>query len=201
MKLHFEIFLEELSAEAFVMEAWPRICPAGATCQTHAFQGKQELLAQLPGQLRAMARWIPDHYRIVVLLDEDRDDLAALEDTLEQMSRGAGLNTLSVPGKGARVANRIAVEELEAWMLGDPQALRAAFPKLSATFEKTAALRYPDAVKGGTWEALERLLQKYGYYLGGLAKVDCARNVATHIDPHRNISPSFKNFYQGLHLL
>lgn len=201
MNLHFEIFLEEPSAEAFIMEAWPRICPAEATCQTHAFQGKQELLAQLPGQLKAMAKWIPDHFRIVVLLDEDRQDCAALKKALERMSREAGLGTLTAPGKGARVANRIAVEELEAWMLGDPQALRAAFPDLSATFEKGAAFRNPDAVKGGTWEALERLLQKSGYYLGGLAKVDCARSVAAHIDPNRNVSRSFKVFHSGLHRL
>lgn len=201
MNLHFEIFLEEPSAEAFIMEAWPRICPAEATCQTHAFQGKQELLAQLPGQLKAMAKWIPDNFRIVVLLDEDRQDCAALKNTLERMSLEAGLGTLTAPGRGARVANRIAVEELEAWMLGDPKALRAAFPKLPATFENAAALRNPDAVKGGTWEALERLLQKSSYYLGGLAKVDCARSVAAHIDPDRNASRSFKIFHSGLHRL
>ena len=183
------------------MEAWPRICPAEATCQTHAFQGKQELLAQLPGQLKAMAKWIPDNFRIVVLLDEDRQDCAALKNTLERMSLEAGLGTLTAPGRGARVANRIAVEELEAWMLGDPKALRAAFPKLPATFENAAALRNPDAVKGGTWEALERLLQKSSYYLGGLAKVDCARSVAAHIDPDRNASRSFKIFHSGLHRL
>lgn len=183
------------------MEAWLRICPAGATCLTHAFQGKQELLAQLPRQLKAMVKWIPDHFRIVVLLDQDRQDCAALKKTLERMSHEAGLGTLSAPGKCARVANRIAVEELEAWLLGDPQALRAAFPKLSATFERTASLRNPDAVKGGTWEALERLLQKSGYYLGGLAKVDCARSVAAHIVPERNVSRSFKVFHRGLHRL
>lgn len=201
MNLHFEIFLEEPSAEAFIMESWPRIRPAEATCQTHAFQGKQELLAQLPGQLKAMARWIPDNFRIVVLLDEDRQDCAALKKTLEHMSHEAGLGTLTAPGTGARVANRIDVEELEAWMLGDPQALRAAFPNLTATFEKGAALRNPDAIKGGTWEALERLLKKSGYYMGGLAKVDCARNVAAHIDPDRNVSRSFKVFHSGLHRL
>lgn len=183
------------------MEAWSRMRPAEATCQTHAFQGKQELLAQLPRQLKAMAKWIPDNFRIVVLLDEDRQDCAALKKTLERMSREAGLGTLTAPGTGARVANRIAVEELEAWMLGDPQALRAAFPNLSATFERGAALRNPDAVKSGTWEALERLLQKSGYYQGGLAKVDCARSVAAHIEPERNASRSFQVFHSGLHRL
>lgn len=201
MNLHFEIFLEEPSAEAFIMEAWSRIRPADATCQTHAFQGKHEMLAHLPRQLKAMARWIPDHYRIVVLIDEDRQDCTVLKQNLERMSREAGLATLSAPGKGARVANRIAVEELEAWMLGDPQALRAAFPKLAATFERGAAFRNPDAIKGGTWEALERLLQKSGYYSGGLAKVDCARSVGANIDPVRNVSRSFQVFHSGLHRL
>jgi len=201
MNHHFEIFLEEPSAEAFVAEVWGKMAPAGATYQTHAFQGKQELLAQLPMQLKAYAKWIPDHFRIVILVDEDRQDCTGIKTLLEKMCRDAGLGTLTAPGSGARVANRIAVEELEAWMLGDPVALRMAFPKLPPTFEKSKAYRDPDAVKGGTWEALERLLQKAGYYQGGLAKVDCARKVAAHIEPERNLSKSFKVFQSGIHRL
>ena len=118
MNHHFEIFLEEPSAEAFVAEVWGKMAPAGATYQTHAFQGKQELLAQLPMQLKAYAKWIPDHFRIVILVDEDRQDCTGIKTLLEKMCRDAGLGTLTAPGSGARVANRIAVEELEAWMLG-----------------------------------------------------------------------------------
>ena len=50
-----------------------------------------------------MVKWIPDNFRIVVLMDQDRQDIAALKKMLERMSSEAGLETLSAPGKGAWV--------------------------------------------------------------------------------------------------
>ena len=54
-----------------------------------------------------MVKWIPDNFRIVDLVDQDRQDIAALKKMLERMSYETGLGTLSAPGKGARVANRM----------------------------------------------------------------------------------------------
>ena len=96
------------------------------------------------------------------------------------------------------VLNRIAVEELEAWFFGDIAALANAFPGVSPTLGAQARYRDPDAIAGGTWEALQRVLQKAGYFGGGLPKIEVARTLAKHMDPARNTSSSFRQFVQGL---
>lgn len=96
------------------------------------------------------------------------------------------------------VLNRIAIEELEAWFFGDVEALRAAYPKVPATLGSQARYRDPDAIVGGTWEALERVLQGKGYHRGGLQKIKAAKEIAAHMDPARNRSRSFRVFMEGL---
>ena len=61
-----------------------------------------------------------------------------------------------------------------------------------------AKYRDPDAITGGTWEALERLLQKAGYFKTGLRKIEAARSIAAHMDPTRNTSQSFQVFRSAL---
>jgi len=54
--------------------------------------------------------------------------------------------------------------------------------------------RDPDAIKGGTWEAFERIMKKHGYFTTGLRKTEAAEAIAAHIDPDRNQSGSFAVF-------
>lgn len=103
-------------------------------------------------------------------------------------------------GGGFRVCTRVAIEELEAWFLGDQEAVLASYPGVRPYRDK-AAYRNPDAVTGGTWEALERLLQRAGHYQASLAKVDCAVKVAAHFVPSRNRSGSFREFADGVSVL
>jgi hypothetical protein len=88
--------------------------------------------------------------------------------------------------------DRIAIEELEAWFFGDWPAVCAAYPKMPATLPKRAGFRDPDAIAGGTWEALERELQRKGYFKQGLRKMELARDLAARMDPARNRSASFR---------
>lgn len=198
--MHIEFLVEEASAEAALANLLPRMLGPGHTFGIHAHQGKSDLLARLPGKLRGYRSWLPSDWRIVVLIDEDREDCARLKGRLEQAAREAGLTTKSAPGSDGRfcVLNRLAVEELEAWFLGDVAALVATFPRLPSTLDHMARFRDPDAVPGGTWEALERVLQKAGYYPGGLPRVEFARRVSRYMDPQRNRSRSFRVFRQGL---
>lgn len=101
-------------------------------------------------------------------------------------------------GKKFQILNRIAVEELESWFFGDIQALTNAFPGVPSTLPAKSRYRDPDSIKGGTWEAMERELQKAGYFQGGLAKVKAARAISEKMDPERNVSQSFKVFRDGL---
>ncbi|HEY5853216.1 MAG TPA: DUF4276 family protein [Aldersonia sp.] len=97
-----------------------------------------------------------------------------------------------------QVLNRIAVEELEAWFLGDVNAICAAYPGVPTTLANRSGLRDPDAVRGGTAEALERVLKQSGDATGGLSKTDAARRIALHMEIENNRSNSFCQFRDGL---
>ena len=92
----------------------------------------------------------------------------------------------------------MAIEELEAWYFGDWSAVRRAYPRVSAKVPRQAKYRFPDAIKGGTWEAFERILKRAGYFRTGLRKIEAARAVAEHMDPERNSSPSFCSLKSAL---
>lgn len=80
-------------------------------------------------------------------------------------------------------------------------ALVAAYPGVSPHLGKQARYRNPDAIVGGTWEALERVLQRAGYYPGGLPKIEAAANISEHMDPDSNTSKSFQVFRDALRTL
>ena len=63
---------------------------------------------------------------------------------------------------------------------------------------KKAAYRDADAIRGGTWEALERVLQKEGYFVTGLRKKELARTIAAAMCPERNTSHSFCAFRDAI---
>lgn len=198
--MHVVFLLEELSAQALLLELLPRLLPANTSFEQVVFQGKKDMLAQLAKRLKAYKQWIPADWRIVVLLDEDREDCRRLKGELEEAARDAGFTTKAHPGARGQfvVLNRIAVEEMEAWFFGDVAALVAAYPGISPHLASRAAYRDPDAIAGGTWEALERELQRAGYYPGGLPKIETARTIAPHMEPPRNTSASFQCFCSGL---
>jgi hypothetical protein len=161
--------------------------------EVHSHQGKANLLGRLPERLRGYLSWIPETWRIVVLVDRDDDDCKELKARLEKMAADAGRATRSRANRRPFVVvNRLAIEELEAWYFGDWEAVHAAYPRALQTVPTKAKYRAPDAIKGGTWEAFERLLQSAGYFAGGLRKIEAARAVAERMLPSRNTSPSFR---------
>lgn len=196
---HLELLVEEISSEEALKLLLPRIVGSEISFRIHAFEGKPDLLRKLPDRLRGYARFLPDDWRIVVLVDRDRENCESLKDKLEKVANEAGLRTKSRTGaKHCQILNRIAVEELEAWFFGDPDALRAAYPRLPPTFEHKTPYRRSDFIRGGTSEALERLLKRKGYHPEGVPKIELARRVAQYMDPERNRSPSFQIFRDGL---
>lgn len=200
--MHVDFFLEEQSAEAFIESFVDRILRPGTTTNSIVFQGKTDLLANLQNRLRAYRHWIPEDYRIVVLVDRDDEDCQQLKQRLERIAIDAGLTTKSNPREGHfKVLNRIACEELEAWFFGDVTAVVQAFPGVPTTLGDRAPYRDADAITGGTWEALERVLQAAGYYPGGLPKIEVARMIGERLDPDRNRSSSFRTFVEGVRAL
>jgi len=195
---HVELLVEEPSMEAFLRGILPRILD-DVSFEIYPSQSKTELLSRLPARLQAYAKWLPDSWRLVVVVDRDHDDCHKLKDHLESIAERAGLMTRSKSaGRPYAVVNRIAIEELEAWYFGDWQAVCEAFPNVSPTIPTRRNYRDPDDVHGGTWEAFERILLRAGYFEGGLRKIEAARAISQYVDPSRNRSRSFTSFYGAL---
>ena len=196
---HFEILVEEPSAEAFLTEILPRLLGNRATFTIHAHQGKRDLLDKLAGRLRGYAKWLPAYARILVLIDRDNDDCKALKQQLDQISTSAGLLTRNTSGElGWQLVNRLAIEELEAWYFGEWTGVQKAYPRVPTTVPNRAAYREPDNILGGTWEALERILKRGGYFSGGLRKMEAAVAIGKHLELALSKSPSFNKFRDAL---
>jgi hypothetical protein len=193
------VFVEEESAEAALSTILPNLLPESAF-QIIRFQGKQNMLRNLPARLRGFASWLPENWSILVLVDRDNDDCRELKGRLEAMARDARLSTKSSVQAGARfqLAIRIVIEELESWFFGDWEAVREGYPRVSPTIPNKERFRVPDEVSGGTWEAMEQVLQRAGYYKSGLSKIELARTVAQHMDPAKNRSHSFQVFHEAI---
>ena len=196
--VYFEFLVEERSMEALLKSWLPSFLPANSF-KVYPHQGKQALLRKLEDRLRGYARWIPDNYRIVVVVDRDSEDCRDLKAQLERNCKDAGLRSRSACGDASwQVATRIAIEELEAWYFGDWQAVRAAYPRISEHVPNRAAFRNPDAIAGGTKEAFERQLRRSGYFQQGLSTVQAASKIGEHMYPARNRSKSFALFRDAL---
>ncbi len=189
------VLVEEYSMEEALEQLLPKLL-GDIEFQIIRFQCKDDLLKKAPDRLKGYAAWLPESSRILVLVDRDDDDCVVLKAKLENMAVAAGLQTKTTAGhrQHFQVANRIAIEELEAWFFGDWVAVQAAYPRVPATIPQKASFRDPDAIAGGTWEAMERVLKKAGYFSTGLRKLELARSVAGHMDVQRNRSHSFHAF-------
>lgn len=129
---------------------------------------------------------------IIIVLDNDTRDPNSF---LAELNAVAEQNHITVDHVFC-----LAIEEVEAWLLGDEAALFAAYPNA-----KAAVLRsYVQDSICGTWELLADAV-----YPGGLRKLrkDCpsyievgqkksewAREIGAHMNLHKNMSPSFQSF-------
>ncbi len=128
-------------------------------------------------------------------------DRRRLKQELNPAAGRAGLQTRTSAGGGQsfQVLNRIVIEELEAWFLGDLTRCGAHTPGCCSACRANSLTRI--FVRGGTAELLERWLQQYGYFRSGYSKIAAARQIAPYLDPARNRSRSFQVFLEGLRAL
>ena len=185
--------------EAFLREFLPKVLGGTTTFEIYPYQCKDDLLNKLPDRLRGYSAWLPGNWRIIVVVDRDDDVCKKLKRQLESFAAQAHLRTRTSAGAGLwQLANRIAIEELEAWYFGDWQAVHEVYSKVSRSIPRQQQYREPDDIRGGTWEALERVLQRAGYFKNGLRKTEVARALGKHVDPSRNRSRSFQVFHAAL---
>ena len=192
------LLVEDPSMEEFLRVLLPRLLAQCCDFEVHSFRDKPRLLRNLMERLRGYAKWLLRDWRIMVLVDRDNDDCHRLKNKLEESTAATGLRTRTQSGGICwQVVNRIVVEELEAWYFGDWQAVRSAYPRVPARVPRQTRYRDPDAINR-TWETFERILQRGGYFATGLRKLEAAREIAVHIDPHRNRSNSFNAFHSAV---
>lgn len=197
---HLEILVEEPSAEVALKNLIPKILGSHFSFNIIPHQGKKDLLQKLPSKLRAYSKWIDKYTRIVVLVDLDKENCKSLKGKLNKIAEGSGLiNKTSIGDftNNFQILNRIAIEELESWFLGDRNALIKTYPKLKPKIFNKSKYKNPDSIKNA-WEELERILQRYGYYPQGLEKILNARKISLNMDVENNFSKSFNCFKEGL---
>lgn len=182
MSAELIFMLEEPSMKAFLESLLPRLLPSSASFTLIAHEGKNDLEASLPRKLRA---WRKPQAKFLVVRDQDAADCKAIKARLVEIAEAAGHDGMVV---------RIACRELEAWILGDLEAVARAFDKPQiALLASKQKYRNPDRL-GSPSEELRRLLGSY-------SKIAGARTAGFHIDVHRNCSRSFQVFVAAVQRL
>jgi hypothetical protein len=200
-RLHIEFQVEEPSMEATLAIIVPRIVADRASHKILNYKSKYGLLKKLPDRLRAYQRRIAtgENLRIVVLLDADDENCVALKRIMEAMAVASGITTKATVRSGQPfvVLNRVVCHELESWFLGEPGALRRAYPRLRSDFGNRRPYGMPDQIRD-PWKQLLRLLRKSSYQRQKFSKIDLARRVAPYMTLNDSRSPSFRVFVSGV---
>lgn len=213
--MHFEVLVEDKSGSIAIDIALAKILGpnhASHSWRTHAYKGlghipknlnatadpnRRILLAQLPRLLRGYGKSLdPEQGCVVVVVDADERDCIAFKQEL--------LRILSACAPRPRTLFRIAVEESEAWLLGDRNAVLTAYPKA----RKSVLDAYEQDAVCGTWEVLAAALlpsqarsKPLLWPASGAIKCRWAKAIAPHLDVERNVSPSFRAFRDGIRML
>jgi len=211
--MHFEVLTEDRSGGLVVESLMRQILSAVVPSFTIAIRphrGKGDmpgdpyarpkknasgLMDLLPAKLRAYNHiYAGAEFVLIVIMDSDQYPPDAVRDSLCSLCGKFAPSLSSVIG--------ICVEEMEAWLLADGQALFEAYPDADP-----AALReYIQDSVCGTWEVLCHALLRekadglirVGYPAIGQYKQEWAYNIVRNMDYKRNISPSFNRFSREL---
>ena len=208
--MHFEILVEDQSGKKALDILVPKIIGVEHTCEVHAYKGlgcipknmntavdasKRMLLNNLPRLLKGYGKsWTNYPAAVFVVCDLDDKCLKTFRQELY-----AVLNACH-PRPETRFC--IAVEEGEAWLLGDISAIKAAYPKAKDGILK----EYANDSICGTWEYLADALYKggsaalsaRGRQVVGAEKSQWAEKITPHMNVANNVSPSFVYLRQKL---
>jgi hypothetical protein len=208
--MHFEILVEDQSGKKMLDILVPKIIGDTHTFKVYAYKGigripknltgkrnasKRILLDQLPRLLRGYGKTFANYpadcpAAVILVCDLDDRCLKAFRKELFDI-----LNACN-PQPETRFC--IAIEEGEAWFLGDIPAVKAAYPKAKDTILDA----YVNDSICGTWERLadavykggSTALSKKGWQSIGAEKSQWAEKITPHMDVANNASPSFVYF-------
>ncbi len=161
----------------------------------------KQLLCDLPKRLKALNVKLQgvENACIFVVLDNDARNTENFQQELDNL---LAINSISIDSVFC-----IAIEEMEAWLLGDCHALQAAYPKLADRIASKLPNYQQDSICG-TWEFLADILTKGGIgkfrkdnpsaHDVGIKKAEWAKNIGKHLDIRENKSPSFQHMLNAL---
>ena len=213
--MHFEFLVEDKSGSIAINVLLEKILGengANHSWKVHPYRGqgniprnlhrkidpaKRQLLNGLPRILRGYGRSLDDSSAVVVVVDLDHRDCIDFKQEL--------LEVLDACDPSPTTLFRIAIEESEAWLLGDRAAVKAAYPRA----RDSVLNNYEQDAICGTWEVLANAIHaggsaafgKSGGRIPGAAKCEWAEKIAPFMDPDRNRSPSFQAFRDGVRRL
>lgn len=212
--MHFDVLVEDQSGKKALDILIPKIIGDHYTFEVHAYKGigrippgmrnpanarHRILLQNLPKLLRGYGKTFagyPEDYPAAVFVVCDLDDKCLRAFRKELMDL---LNHCD-PAPVTRFC--FAIEEGEAWLLGDLDALQRAYPAA----KKQVIDAYAQDSICGTWELLANAvypggaeeLKRKGWHATGEEKSIWAERIAPHMEVERNVSPSFGYFVSKL---
>ena len=211
--MHFEILVEDRSGKIALESILGKILGPNGQDNTYriiSYKGigripkdlrgttdpqKRILLDRLPRLLRGYGKSLQDFpAAVVVVVDLDDKDCMVFKQEM--------IDILNACDPQPTTLFRIAIEEGEAWLLGDRNAVKAAYPRAK---EKVMNAYVQDSICG-TWETLadaiyqggSKKLKRLGFPSTGQAKCEWAENIAPHLDMENNQSRSFQVFRDGI---
>lgn len=215
--MHFEFLVEDLSGkialEYFLEKilggngdphtrrvvAYSGIGKLPANLQLEADPKKRMLLTRLPPLLRGYGKTFHGYgasYQaaVIIICDLDRRSYDSFVAELEAVLASCDPRPVA--------AFRFAVEEGEAWLLGDRSAVHTAYPSA----KRNVLDAYIQDSICGTWEVLANavhaggaaFLTERGYPEAGIAKCSWAGAIAPLVDVELNRSPSFQRLRETL---
>lgn len=208
--MHFEVLVEDKSGKIALDILIPKIIKQQATFNVVAYQGigriprkqktpievnKRILLNQLPRLLKGYGRTFdnyPTNYpaAVIVVCDLDNKCLKTFRQEL--------LSVLNSCNPKPETRFCIAIEEGEAWLLGDITAIKKAYPNANNNILNS----YQNDSICGTWEHLAdsliiggaQKLKNQPWYVIGKEKSKWAKDITPYINIDKNKSPSFCYF-------
>lgn len=158
-----------------------------------------KLLNNLPRYMRGIGKALqkmPDA-ALIIVLDNDKRDIQQFRQELEDTA----ISNMIL----CDYVFCVAIKEMEAWLLGDIEAIRAAYPNAKMQYIK----KYEQDAICETWEVLADIVYPKGlsglrkkagnaYTEIGRAKCEWADRIGRYIRLHENNSPSYQYFINEL---